>query len=436
VNSSIKTDIDTKVGQIVAATKIGNFKYLLSKVLSNFMILLTIVGVVFIMSIILFFLYNDGFPFEPLQFIKPYLVITVPAMFSIAVIAVLFEVFLGKYSVVQNIVFFFIFTFLMLFTPKTENQFALDIFGSKIVMKQLEENVKTITDESENTNLTIGYVFGNVKNSNRFEFEGVDFSTFFIISRFLWILFGFLILFLIAPFFHRFNVKEYISPKKQLLPVDKPTKMKDISLINLPNFQINYSILPLLKTEFLLLFRKGKKWLWLLNIIGMVLLALLPIKIAHQMVLPIVWFLQVSRLSDLTIKELIHNVHYFAFTSYKPISRLFVSQLISAIILMVFLASPLIIRLGISLNITGLLAVILGAILIVMLASLLGVLSKGKKLFEILFFMITYANINGILYIDYFGAFEHHKLYITHLIILVIITGILSVLIRKYQLES
>lgn len=54
VNNGIETDVKIKVGQIVASTPISNFKYLLSKVLSNFLVLLTIVAVVFIMNIILF----------------------------------------------------------------------------------------------------------------------------------------------------------------------------------------------------------------------------------------------------------------------------------------------------------------------------------------------------------------------------------------------
>ena len=42
VNNSIKTDLNTKVGQIIASTKIENFNYLFSKALSNFLVLLAI----------------------------------------------------------------------------------------------------------------------------------------------------------------------------------------------------------------------------------------------------------------------------------------------------------------------------------------------------------------------------------------------------------
>lgn len=114
-------------------------------------------------------------------------------------------------------------------------------------------------------------------------------------------------------------------------------------------------------------------------------------------------------------------MHYFAFTAFKPIRRIFTSQLLAAVILMLLLAVPLIIRLAVSPNFTGVLAVILGGVFIVVLAALLGILSKGKKLFEVLFFMVTYININGLPFVDYFGGFEHHQFYVAQLTFLIMI---------------
>jgi hypothetical protein len=71
-----------------------------------------------------------------------------------------------------------------------------------------------------------------------------------------------------------------------------------------------------------------------------------------------------------------------------------------------------------------------------MLAALLGILSKGKKLFEVLFFMITYANINGIPFADYFGGFKHDKFYLLQLIVFTIILGAVGFLVRKNQLNK
>ncbi|GAA3510772.1 hypothetical protein GCM10022393_25460 [Aquimarina addita] len=434
VNSGIKTDIDTRVGQIISTTKIKNFAYLLSKMLSNFLLLLTIVVIVFFMSIMLFFLYNDGYSFELFQFIKPYVLITIPAIFFISALAVVFEIFLRKYSVIQNVIFFFIFSFLMVFSPKTEGEFALDIFGSKIVIQQLEESVRKLTNEDKNTDLSIGYVVGNVRKATKFEFNGVTFPTSFILSRFLWIALGILLIFITSFLFHRFNVKQPIKIKKTSSFNDQQQRMNEISLSNVPESQLDYSIIPLLKIEFLLLFRKGKKWLWILNIVGMVLLAVLPIKMAHQIILPVLWFLQVSRLSDITSKEVINNVYYFVYTSNRPISRLLFSQIFSGILLILLLAFPLIIRLGISFNYIAILSILVGSAFITLLAITLGILSKGKKLFEVFFFLITYANINGIIFADYFGSFSHNPFYIIQLAVVVILLTLISIYGKRYLL--
>jgi hypothetical protein len=437
VNSGIKKDIDTKVGQIVATTPISNFKYLLSKVLSNFLLLSTIVAMVFIMSILLFILYNDGFSFELFQFVKPYLLITLPALFFISMLAVVFEVFLGKYSVLQNVGFFFLFSALMVFSPKTQSQFFFDVFGSKIVMHHLEEKVRDITNSDAETNLSVGYVLGHVEKAKKFEFNGIDFPTSFIISRFVWGLFGIGIIAIISIFFHRFDRKEHLFLKNFITAKEENEhKVKDLVLSSLPIASINYKIAPLVKTELLLLFRIGKKWLWIINIVGMILLAVLPITIAHQIGLPILWFLQVNRLSNLTTKELTNKVHYFAFSSYKPITRLLSSQLFAAVILMFVLSLPLTIRHLIAFDYSASISVFFRGIFIVLLAALLGVLSKGKKLFEVLFFMIAYANINGVLVFDYFGGFEHQAFYVLKLAVISLILGSLCAFVRTYQLKS
>lgn len=436
VNSGIKTDGDTKVGQVIAATSLSNFTYLSYKTVSNFLMLLTIVCAVFVMSIVLFFLYHDGFPFEPLQFIWPYLLIILPALFFIAVLAVLFEVLFGKYSAIQNVGFFFLFAILMVYMPKTDSQFMLDVFGNKIVIHQMEETVREILHTDEKTDLTIGYVLGNVKQANKFVFNGIDFPASFVLSRFLWIFGSIALIALMAPYFHRFSRNDRLRAKKLSAEKELPVLPPDVGMSNLPVAEIDYGILPILKTELILLIRKGKKWLWLLNLLGMVLLVILPLKISHQLVLPILWFLQVGRVSEIITKEQSNNVRYFAFTSYRPLSRVLFSQLLSAFVLLLFLALPLLIRLALYEDFTSLFSIVLGSLLLVCTSAALGILSKGKKLFEVLFFMITYANINAIPFVDYFGGFEHGRSYHMKLIVLVVILSSITFWLRTKQMKK
>ncbi|WP_394748944.1 ABC transporter permease [Spongiimicrobium salis] len=433
VSSSVKTDIDTKVGQIVASTPISNFHYLLSKALSNFLVLLTIAIVVFIMSIVLFVLYNDGYPFEWHQFVQPYVVIVLPALFCIAILAIVFEAFFGKYTIIQHIGFFFLFAVLMIFSPKREAQFSMDVFGSKIVMHQLEQTVRKVSNTPENTDLSIGYVIGNTQETKRFEFNGMDFPLTFLFSRFAWIALGIVLIFMISGLFHRFNLKERTYRPKVNSKTKKSILKNELTLSQLPIPQIHYGIYPVLKTELVLLYRKGKKGLWLLNALGMFLLITLPLEAAHQIVLPLLWFLQVGRISDISTKERTHGLHYFTLSAYKPIIRILFSQIAAAVLLLWVLASPLWVRLMISTDFNGMLAISLGAVLVVLLSVVLGILFKGKKLFEVLFFMITYANINRIPLVDYFGGFDHPRGYTLKLAIVIMILAGISVFMRKKQ---
>ena len=414
VNSSIKTDLDTKVGQIIAATGTSNRRYLFSKVFSNFLVLITIELVVFVMSIILFFLYNDGFSFEILPFIKPYLIITTPTLFFIATLAVTFEVFFGKYRILHNVGYFFLFSFLMAAVNTEVNTFSMDLFGSKIVLEEFEQTVKGLGISDTDTVTSIGFVFTKDLHNKKFLFEGMDFPALFLLSRLVWMLVGGIIIWGISPFFNRFNTKVYANSKTKIKQsLNAPQTSKEILLSNLPVAKHNYAIFPLLKTEIVLLLRKGKKWMWLINVIGVVLLTVLPLPLAHKIVLPILWFLQVGRLPDLTLKGHSNNVEYMIRTSFKPIRRVFVVQLLACIALMLTLAIPLLIRLGLSANLLSVFAICSGGVFIVMLASLLGLLSKGKKLFEVFFFMLTYANINGITILDYFGAYASTNNYLS-----------------------
>ena len=437
VNNSIKKDIDTKVGQIVATTQVGNFKYLLSKVLSNFLVLISIVFVVFLMSIMLFFKYNTDFSFDMISFVKPYLFITIPTMFFIAVLAVLFEVFLGKYSILQNVGFFFLFAAIISISNGNEKNYSLDVTGIKIVTTTMNDQVNKTLGSEVTSGLGIGYMSKSKDvEIKRFAFNGIDFPNSFLISRILIILFGIGIIGIIAPFFHRFDRKKRVKHKAKKETVIETKLDTEIRLINLPKVQENFGILPFIKTELLLLFRNGKKGLWILNLIGMVLLIVTPVEIALQFILPIVWFFQVSRLSSLTTKEVTNNVHYFAFASYKPLSRLLLSQIISGVLLMLFIALPLLVKLLFIGNLISVVTVFLGGMFIVLLATTFGILTGSKKLFEVLFFMLTYANINGVSFLDYFGGTTHNSTYIVKLVGFILFLMTITFLKRKMDLEN
>ena len=435
INNSLKNDIDTKVGQIIATTRINNFQYLFSKVVSNFLVLSTMVLAMALMNVGLFLSYNTGFNFEPLQFILPYLLIPIPAMFLIASLAVVLEVIFIQKSTLQNIGYFILFGFMFAQTTQEAGSIGIDPFGTKMATSDMIAQVNALYGESEIHQLNIGFRIGGKQAYTPFLFEGISFSFIAVASRFLWVLAGLILTLSISKFFHRFSVKERTKTKKESSGLDL-APIKNLDLSTLPKAQVSYALWPLLKTEFLLLVRQGNRWLWALNFVGMLLLGLLNLDIAHMMVLPVLWFLQVSRLSGLTTKERHHNVHQFSFAAYKPLSRVYAAQLLAGICLTLGLALPLILRYMFLLDFAKVTGPILGGLFIVGLSAISAVIGQGKKLFEILFFFILYGNLNRVPFLDYFGSAHTNTGYLIGVLIICLSLLVASIGSRRYQLRN
>ena len=111
------------------------------------------------------------------------------------------------------------------------------------------------------------------------------------------------------------------------------------------------------------------------------------------------------------------------------------AQILAGIALMVVLALPLIGRYLLAFNTFAVINILCGAVFIVLLAVCLGIVSGGKKLFEIVFFMLTYAVTQKIPAIDYLGATPHesHTGYISVLLMLILSFGLISFVVRNHQ---
>lgn len=440
VNNTIKNDKDTEVGMIIATTQVSNFKYLFAKVLSNFLVLLTIAGLVSIMGIILVFVRSNGAPFNIVQFVLPYMLTTLPCIFFISSLAVLAEVFLGKWPMLQYIGFFGLFGIItanVLQGAGTTAKIMIDPFGVKMIMTGMENLVRQQYDANAIVG-SVGFNFSSKQEVKTFLFEGVSWPVLYILSRLLWICISISAIVISSKFFHRFDVSKKIKGRKKKIIITENIGarhvMQEIKLSALPSIQTDYSILPFIKTELLMLFRKGPKWFWLVNIGGMIVMIFVPIKIAHQFILPVLWFLQVGRWSDLGTKEKTNRIHYFTYAAYQPLKRLLTSQIIAGIVIAVALALPLMIRYIIAGDVMPVLLIFTGAAFIVSLAVCVGVLSGGKKLFEILFFAITYLNLNLFPITDYFGALSSNIRFALTMLLIIFGLVFISFAKRKYDI--
>jgi hypothetical protein len=159
--------------------------------------------------------------------------------------------------------------------------------------------------------------------------------------------------------------------------------------------------------------------------------------VAHSYLLPVLWFLQVSRWSDIATREKTGRLHYFTYASYKPLFRMLPAQILAGVFLAILLALPLLLRYTFSLDYHAVGNILNGSFLIVLLAVFLGMASGGKKLFEIIFFLLTYAVLNKTPFADYLGNGLHGSQNQYMLIIFLMNTALAftSFWIRSYQLR-
>ena len=454
VNSGIKKDIDTHMGLIIASAPVSNFRYLFSKLLSNFLVLFTIAGCTTAFTIGMFFYRNTGgYSFSISDFLLPFLFLPLPALFMVSALAVVAEVFLSKKNILQYLIFILLFgaaTASVNNSPYNDTTIMMDVLGTKTVTNSILNTLNTEFHQNIKT-IGVGYISTN-KPSKSFEWQGLNWPAVFMLSRVLWIIAGILLVYLSSFFFNRFDVKERISKKQkkksareqalktnltadinnQWVP-DTATKVTQRSL--LPAIIPAYGILPFIKIELLLLLRKGPKWFWLIN--GGIWLSLffVPLTTAHSYILPVLWFLQVNRLSEITAKEKTHGLHYFTYASYKPLERMLPSQILAALLLMVTLALPVLMRYVLIADSGAIAYILSGAVFIVLLAVCSGIISAGNKFFEIVFFLLTYALLKQVPGSDYLGTVTHSQpvVYITIILLLTAFLGIAGFAARNYQ---
>lgn len=445
VNSGIKKDIETEVGLIIATTQISNFGYLLSKLLSNLLVLLTISACALLMGILMFFIRSHGYPFHISDFLLPYFLMVVPAMFLVSGLAILAEVFLGRKTVLHCILYIALFGGIMGNVNSNNNnpiEVITDGFGIRTVVNSVKNKVNTQFNENIE-NISLGYTIHiGKKDYKTFVWEGVSWNGFYLFSRALWIGIILSLVYVSSFFFHRFDFKQTVRKKKEK---DQESLLKATTAARthfdkfaLPAVVPAYGIFPFIKTELLLMVRKDSKWLWFLNMGLWIATLFVPLHFAYTFLLPVLLFLQVSRISELVTKEKTNRLHYFTYASYKPLQRMLPAQIIAGFSLLIVLSLPVLCRLLLTSSHMAAAQIVNGSLLIVMLSTFLGIVSGSKKLFEILFFALTYLAFQGLAVAHYLGALPHenYKGFMLSILMINVVLLICSFAIRNYQTRN
>jgi hypothetical protein len=420
VNNSIERDIKTGVGEIIATTQISNYHYLLGKMLSNFLVLMTIIGGAFLMSIFLFFKYAEDPSLHIGQLIAPFIWMAMPGMMFLASLTVLFEAIFAKRRVLMNT------TFVLLFFFAINPDFPLHDFISKWIdpfaiqsmMLEIERIAYEQFGVQNETTMSFGYqILGENIKLETFHWEGFEYTLNFILSRLVWFPISFIILLIPFKYFHRFEIRpstfDLFKKKPKDLVENLEMSIKNNhsfhSIKTLPVVEYSFSFLPLVIAEWKMMLKGTSKWWWLITLGLWIATIFVPLEITHLMILPILWFWQITKISSISIKEIESQTELYIFAAYRPLWRQLLSRIGALVGWLWFLALPLLLRLLMEGNVYGFAGVLSGGIFITMSSLCLGEWLESKKLFEALFSASIYMLLNKAPFIDFVNAITENK---------------------------
>ena len=415
VKGSVARDRETGVGQIMATTPLTRPNYLFGKWLSNFAVLMAMVFVLALAGIAIQLLQGENTHIDLIAFLDPFLLIATPLMAIVAAWAIFYETIPFLQGGFGNIVYFFAFIIaLPLFMENSflQQHIAFEPMGLGLLSTEMGNAVTTI-DPAYDGSFTLGAGGFDVEGASKtFIWNGVSWTTEFIVARLSLILFAVGITFLAALFFDRFDPSRS-KPRRikkndsdSLEPVSaSQTSIPAVSLTLLNRAANRFNFFNVLLAE-LKLMLKGQRWWWYL--IAAVIIAngfVNDVKVVREIALPAAWIWHILLLSPLGNREVRDNVQQLAFSSASPLWRQLPAQWLAGFIVTLIMASGAILNFMIHNETAAIFSLFVGAFFITSLALALGVWSGASKTFEIVYITLWYVGpMNKIPAVDYVNA--------------------------------
>jgi hypothetical protein len=413
VKNTIERDEVTRVGRVLATTPMTKVFYTLAKALSNFAVLAAMVAVLSLAAVALAIGHGGVGLLEPGKLLLPFLWITLPAMALTASLAVLFETLPVLRSGLGNVIYFFVWTGLLIVTGNFSAGHAgmkwLDDFaGFNVLMTSMRPAVTALDPTYTGSfSLTIGGLVGAHKE---FLWSGIDWTANVLMRRLLWILIAGGAALLAAVFFHRFDPARESARRKG--------KTRKESQAQGPSLQVQHqwaTLSPLrdkrtggsgrLLFSELVLMLKGQRWWWYIVALGLVAAcAAVPDPKARAMCLAAAWIWPVLLWSQMGSREAKFQTGSLVFSTARVLGRQLPAAWAAGVVVALLTGSGMALRLILSADWAGVAGWTVGAFFIPTFALALGAWSGTSKTFEAVYTIWWYVGpMNQVPGIDFTG---------------------------------
>jgi len=449
VNDTIKRDDQTRVGQIIATTPLGNSTYTLGNTLCNFMVLSTMNAIIFLTAIGMQLVRGEDLTINLWALMAPFLGLVLPVMFLVSAVAVMFETRPVLRGGVGNVAYAFIWMFSLPLLSE-----SVDLFGINTILSSMGAAGLARYPEIAHNSFILGYGggFPMGRTLATFTWDGIRWTTQILQTRLLLVGLATGIALLASVRFSRFDPARETG-KTTEPPLDV-LDVKEVDEYTVPPLQVQLKPLgeeelrfrfgPMLLAECRLILgelrdvpvfgRYGYSVAGALIVAGL----LLPLDVARGMMLPLAWLLPVLIWSKLGTRETRYRTDQLVFSSANILRRQLPAAWLAGVLLAVVTGSGVALNLALHGEWPVVLAVAVGALFIPSLALCLGVWTGSSKSFEFIYALLWYIGpLNQVEPLDFMGALPgsvEAGIWQIYLTITIILVG-LAFIGRKWQIS-
>ncbi|HSL42900.1 MAG TPA: hypothetical protein VK897_05675 [Anaerolineales bacterium] len=441
VKGCIERDNRTGVGQIMAATPLRRVEYTFGKWLSHFIVLSIFVVILATATVLIQTFRMDGLNLVVL--LSPFFWLTLPFMALVAAIAVLFETLPFVKGGLSNVIYFFLFVFLLITVTGPASGRALtlaDPSGIRILLEEIKSagldcgEKASLNDLTEAPELVIPSA-------------GIPWTADIVLSRIGIFAVALTLTSGSAFFFNRFDsskdrFRKRSVPKEDEAPaVDSAHIVQEaenpVSLTPLTADHVYHSnILPIILAE-LRLMLKGNHWAWYIGAAILWIFSLLAPENSMTLWLIILAIWPLLIWSKLGIRETYFRTNQIVFSCAHPLLRLLFATWLAGVLVTAILWSGAGIHFVMHNQTTNLIGWVIAVLLVPSFALMLGTWTGSSKVFEVSYLVIWYAGIaNRLPALDFIGLTPESIAiqYPAWMLILLSVCILLALIGRKHKL--
>ncbi|GAA0133850.1 hypothetical protein YSY43_06900 [Paenibacillus sp. YSY-4.3] len=415
LRSQVSEDQRLKVGQIIASTPVSNFRYIFSKVISNYVVLLVIELILFLAFMGMQLIHGEDDFIHIADYLKPFVFIVMPSLLVLAAWTVLFDVMPGLKGVVGNIIFFALWVFFSIVSIAAPSS-LLDVFGLDIIRSDMvrEATLKYAFLSMSEEGGSFGY-YPVEGTSPTFVWHGVEWSRSLLIYRLAWAGIALLVILVSSLVFNRFRMKENANRNHVLVIYEskkdaaaKPENSHEYKLSPVKR-EKRVRMTRLIRAEMFIMLKDCSIW-WYLLVLGSMAASLLISLENVQSWLPVLALWPIAIWSQMGTREKYYFTRELLMSSCPPLKRFFAGW-ISGILITLLVFSAALVHFILDGQWAHLTAWLVSVLFVPTLAMFLGTISGTRKMFEVIYILWWYMGaVNDLPYLNFLGTATNYAL--------------------------